>query len=219
MHWTAAQARPTIRRMSTQCTIAFMLFATSAWPQPQTDNAGLQRPYELSGSAGDRNEYWVTTWSTSLHQPDLGVPGLANAGFNNQTVRQIVHTTVGGRHARVRLSAFGANEVVFGALHIALPAAGPAIVPGSDRALTFGGRPSITIPPGASVLSDPIAFDVPVPGDLAVSIFVPGKPDRRPGILSRDRPHTFPRLETSQQAPSCRLPRRWSRGSGWQAWK
>src|SRR5205807_4066178 len=37
------------------------------------------------------NQHWVGTWSTALHEPDLGVPGLSNAGFNNQTLRQMVH--------------------------------------------------------------------------------------------------------------------------------
>jgi lysophospholipase L1-like esterase len=39
--------------------------------------------------------------------------------------------------------------------------------------LTFGGDPSITIPPGALVVSDPVELEVPDRGDLAVSIFVP----------------------------------------------
>ena len=73
------------------------------------------------------------TWSTSLHEPDLGVPGLANAGFNNQTLRQIVHTSVGGHQVRVRFSTYGAGGLVVGAAHIALHAGGGAIMPGSDR--------------------------------------------------------------------------------------
>src|SRR6185436_12365205 len=51
---------------------------------------------------------------------------------------------------------------------------GASTVPGSDRTLTFGGDPSITIPPGALVVSDPVELEVPDGGDLAVSIFVPG---------------------------------------------
>ncbi len=123
--------------------------------------------------AGNGNEHWVGTWSTALHAPDAGF-GITNSGFNNQTLRQIVHTSVGGDRVRVRLSTFGASALVIGAAHIALRGAGAAIVPGSDRTLTFGGQPSITIPPGALVLSDPVDLDVPALGDLAVSIFVPG---------------------------------------------
>ena len=139
-----------------------LLFAAGLAPAP-------------AACAESDNAHWVGTWSTSLHEPDLGVPGLANTGFNNQTLRQIVHASVGGRQVRVRLSTFGANSLVIGAAHIALRAAGAVTVPGSDRTLTFGGKPSITIPPGAPVVSDPVALDVPASGDLAISIFVPGK--------------------------------------------
>lgn len=125
--------------------------------------------------AGNGNEHWVGTWSASLHEPDLGVPGLANTGFNNQTLRQIVRTSVGGHQVRVKLSTFGAKGLVIGAAHIALQAAGAVTVPGSDRGLTFGGSPSITIPAGALVISDAVDFEVPALGELAVSIFVPGK--------------------------------------------
>src|ERR1700704_1373993 len=117
---------------------------------------------------GNGNDHWVGTWGTALHEPDLGVPGLANTGFNNQTLREIVHTSAGGRQVRVRLSTFGAKALVIGAAHIALRASGAAIVPNSDRTLTFGGKPSITIPAGALVLSDPVRLEVPALSDLAV---------------------------------------------------
>ena len=130
------------------------------------------------GSNADNNganERWVGTWGNALHEPDLGVPGLANPGFNNQTLRQIVHNSVGGAQVRVRLSTFGAGALVVGAAHIALRGAAPAsIAPGSDRRLTFGGAPSITIPPGALVVSDPVELNVPELSEMAVSIFVPG---------------------------------------------
>jgi hypothetical protein len=73
--------------------------------------------------------------STSRVRP----PGLTNPGFDNQTLRQIVHTSIGGEQVRVRLSTFGAAALVIGAAHIALRDAGAVIVPGSDRTLTFGG--------------------------------------------------------------------------------
>ncbi|MDQ6707992.1 MAG: SGNH/GDSL hydrolase family protein, partial [Acidobacteriota bacterium] len=128
---------------------------------------------DSSALAGNAKDHWVGTWGTSVHEPDLGVPGLANTGFNNQTLRQIVHTSAGGRKVRVRFSTFGANGLVIGAAHIALRSAGSAIVPNSDRILTFGGKPSITIPQGALVVSDPVGLEVPALGDLAISVFVP----------------------------------------------
>jgi lysophospholipase L1-like esterase len=134
--------------------------------------AGVAQPSEPGESNG--NEHWVGTWGNSLHEPDLGVPGLANAGFNNQTLRQIVHISVGGHQLRVRLSTFGASGLAIGAAHIGLRAMAASIVPGSDRTLPFGGAQSITIPPGAVVVSDPVELNVPDLGDLAVSLFVPG---------------------------------------------
>lgn len=123
--------------------------------------------------AGEGNKHWVGTWGSALHAPDTIVFG-SNPGFNNQTLRQIVHTSVGGNRVRVRLSTFGAGALLIGAAHVALQDTGAAIVPGSDRTLTFSGQPSITIPPGAVVLSDPVDLEVPALVDLAVSIFVPG---------------------------------------------
>src|SRR3954449_6311721 len=112
--------------------------------------AGIAQASESDESNG--NEHWVGTWGNALHEPDLGVPGLANSGFSNQTLRQIVHISVGGRQVRVRLSTFGASSLAIGAAHIGLHAAAASIVPGSDKTLTFGGTPSITIPPGALVV-------------------------------------------------------------------
>src|SRR5436305_2377279 len=54
---------------------------------------GLAQASERDESKG--SEHWVGTWSNALHEPDLGVPGLANLGFNNQTLRQIVHISIG----------------------------------------------------------------------------------------------------------------------------
>jgi lysophospholipase L1-like esterase len=133
--------------------------------------ATVMRPRD--SFAEDGNAHWVGTWSTALQAPDTIVFG-SNPGFNNQTLRQIVHTSVGGNRVRVRLSTFGTGSLVVGGAHVALRDTGASIVPESDRTLTFGGQPSITIPAGAIVFSDPVDLDVPALVDLAVSIFVPG---------------------------------------------
>ena len=121
---------------------------------------------------GDGNEQWVATWSTVMAEPTLA-PGLTNAGFNNQTLRQIVHISIGGEELRVRLSTVGAGALSIGAAHIGLSAGNASIVAGSDRVLTFGGNPSIVVPPGAPVVSDPIELTVPDFSDLAVSLYLP----------------------------------------------
>ena len=115
-------------------------------------------------------EQWVATWAAST----TASPGNAPV-FNNQTLREIVHTSVGGNRVRVRLSNyFGLQPLVIGAVHIAIRGSGSAILPGSDRALTFDGRSSASVPPGAPLLSDPVPLTVPSLRDIAVSIYLPG---------------------------------------------
>lgn len=127
--------------------------------------------------SGWENEHWVGTWSASMHgQLSFAGRVFPNDGYENQTVRMIVHTTIGGSRARVRVSnAYGAGPFVIGAAHIAVRSSGSAIVPASDHALTFSGRASITIPAGAEMLSDAVDIDVPESGDLAISIYAPRK--------------------------------------------
>ena len=67
----------------------------------------------------------------------------------------------------------GADFVV-GAARVAVSAGGAAIVDGTDRVLRFNGSPTITIPAGTLVVSDPVSARVPALGDLAVSIYLPG---------------------------------------------
>lgn len=124
--------------------------------------------------AASDDESWVETWSAAMHAPEIipGAPG--SPSFNNETVRQIVHISAGGDRVRVRLSTFGAGALVIGAAHIARRDTGAKILPGSDRTLTFSGKQSISIPPGAIVLSDPVDLEVPALSDVAVSLFVPG---------------------------------------------
>jgi lysophospholipase L1-like esterase len=121
-------------------------------------------------------DHWVVTWGASPAPQLADETQMRDAKlvFENQTLREIVHTSIGSNTVRVRLSnAYGKQTVEIGAAHIALRAKGPEIAAGSDRALTFGGRPTVSIPPNALVLSDPVKLDIPATGDLAISIFLP----------------------------------------------
>jgi GDSL-like Lipase/Acylhydrolase family len=85
-----------------------------------------------------------------------------------------VHISMGGDTLRVRFSnEFGATPLVIGAARVALAAGAGGVVAGSGRALTFGGAPSVTVPPDAPALSDPVVLHVPALSDLAVSIWLP----------------------------------------------
>jgi lysophospholipase L1-like esterase len=72
-------------------------------------------------------------------------------------------------------NAFGTSDLNIGAAHIALRSKDSEITPGTDRPLLFNGKPSVTIPPGALMLSDPVEFNVPKLSDVAVSVYVPGE--------------------------------------------
>jgi lysophospholipase L1-like esterase len=94
---------------------------------------------------------------------------------NNQTVRMIVRTSIGGQRVRVRLfNALGASSIAVGAAHIAVRAKDAAVVPGSDRVLTFSGRPTATLYAGQVLVSDPVTLGVRPISDLAVSLYFPG---------------------------------------------
>ena len=123
-------------------------------------------------------EHWVATWTTAqLLARDQPAPAPAGArGFNNRTVRMIVRTSIGGRRLRVKLaSAFGSAPLAVGAAHIAIRAKESEIAPGTDRTLTFNGKPSCTIGPGMVILSDPVDLNAPPLADLAVSLYFPGE--------------------------------------------
>jgi lysophospholipase L1-like esterase len=121
----------------------------------------------VAPAAFARDRDWVATWNAS--------PVTASTlTFSNQTLREIVHISIGGNRVRVRLTnAFGGDLLVIGEAHVAIRSTGSSIVPGTDRALTFGGQTSLRIPPGAPVISDPVNLHMNPFEDLAVSIYVP----------------------------------------------
>ena len=112
--------------------------------------------------------HWVGTWTTTPAPAE-------GAAFSNHTVRMNVRASLGGDRLRVRLSnAYGSRKLVVGAARIGLRDTGPAIVPGSDRTLTFGGAETTTIAAGALVVSDPVSLPLPPLRDLAISVYLPG---------------------------------------------
>ncbi len=137
---------------------------------------------------------FVVAWTGSVQgpypvgnptaQPELrfALPDAAT-GASDQSFRLIVHPDIWGQQARIRLSnAFGTKPVTFGAARAGLQQSGSAVVPGTSRPITFGGKPGVTVPPGGSAVSDPVPLSfVHDPNDkmlagrhLAVSFHVAG---------------------------------------------
>ncbi|HTB15589.1 MAG TPA: SGNH/GDSL hydrolase family protein [Bryobacteraceae bacterium] len=119
--------------------------------------------------------HWVGTWGAAP-SPQLPVAEMESQKlvFHHQTLREIVHISIGGDSVRVRLSnTFGTEPVEIGAAHVAVISSGSAIDPATDHALAFGGRGRIEIPAGAVVLSDPVRLKVAPAANLAISLYLP----------------------------------------------
>jgi lysophospholipase L1-like esterase len=115
---------------------------------------------------------WVGTWAAS---PSAGVANTPN-GYPNYSIRNVVHTSIGGNQVRVRLSnTFGTSPLTLGHVTVAVAASNtsPAAKPGTMRTLTFGGQPSVVVPAAAEVLSDPVRLTVPRDGDLLITTYTP----------------------------------------------
>jgi lysophospholipase L1-like esterase len=116
-------------------------------------------------AAADPGSAPVVTWAASADRVGDAVP--------DQSYRLVVHTSAGGRGLRIRLSnVFGEQPVVFGRAYAGVRQAGAAVVPGSNRALSFGGSGSVTVQPGVVVYSDPLSGTVAPQSDLVVSVYV-----------------------------------------------
>jgi lysophospholipase L1-like esterase len=119
----------------------------------------------LAPAASPTVPHWVDTWAAS--------PDSAGTPLAAMTIRQVVRTSIGGSSVRIRLSnLYGTGPVTIGPVHLAAHASGAAIRPGTDHALTFAGKPTVTIAKGSDVLSDPAVFPVNALEELAVTLYV-----------------------------------------------
>jgi lysophospholipase L1-like esterase len=120
---------------------------------------------------------WIGTWASAplLDAHAKNAEDLLTAGTQSgATLREVVHVSMGGETVRVRFSnLYGTSPLVINAVEIAQSLKGVAIVPGTNKAVTFNGQPSVSIPPGALAVSDPTSFKLAALSDLTVSFFLP----------------------------------------------
>lgn len=152
---------PALRR-----TLALGLTAAVAFT-----GAAAAAPTTTPDPAASRSDQ-VVTWGASA---DI-VPGT----LDDQTVRNLVHTSIGGPNVRIELSnAFGTEPVTFDSVFVGLQAGGDDpgadVEPGTNHEVTFSGSTSVTVPPGAQALSDPVGWEVPADTTLAVSVHAAGE--------------------------------------------
>ena len=100
--------------------------------------------YGSRDQAMDSNRHWIGTWSATPAPSEAGV------GFSKHTLRMNPRVSIGGDTMRVRVSnAYGNGKLEIGAAYVGIRDKGPAIVPGSERMLTFCGSGSTSVPAGA----------------------------------------------------------------------
>ena len=121
-------------------------------------------------TSAQQGQKWVVSWTGSVHGPyPIGNPSAqpdqrfafpsAQTGANDQTFRLIVRPDIWGQQARLRFTnVFGTKPLTLDGVFVGLQQGGPGIVKGTNRPVSFGGKDSVTIAPGASVWSDGVAL-------------------------------------------------------------
>lgn len=153
--------------------VALLASATLVAAIPLATNATTA----AGGGGGHKHDkghstQWVGTWaSVPTEVPVTGVQT-----FEDQTIRQVVHTSIGGDSLRLRLTnEFGDEPLAVGHVHVArrAGASGTDIDPATDHVVTFSGQSSVIIPAGSPMVSDPVHLRLPPRSDLVVSVYLP----------------------------------------------
>jgi lysophospholipase L1-like esterase len=134
-------------------------------------------PATATAAAPDFGRGWTGTWSASVTPPppaglvDPGNPVVA--GFANQTVREIVHTSVGGSALRLHLSnRFGTTPLTIGEVTVGIQQTDAGLT-GTPLRVTFHGHQETVIPKGGQAVTDPIRMNLPAASNLSISVYLP----------------------------------------------
>lgn len=121
--------------------------------------------------------HWIASWAASPALPmaaPANNPARGTPTFNNQTITQVVRLSAGGARLRIRLSnEYGPKPLAVGSVRVALIGPDGAAIAGSERAVTFSGASTATIPAGAPMVSDPVALAAKPLARLRVSLYLP----------------------------------------------
>ena len=155
-----------LERRRILCLLATLLVAVAVRAREDDDEDG-------------RPPRWFSAWTVSIGAR-MG-PSFTGANFapdlTHKTVRIIVRPTISGKTVRIKLENTQATTpVTFLRAFIGELGAGAALVPGTNRQLTFGGKAGLTLAAGSqtgdSAFSDPARFRVGAFTRLAVSLEV-----------------------------------------------
>lgn len=111
---------------------------------------------------------WVTSWAGSAQGPyPVGNPtaqpelkfAFPDKVVHDQTFRLIVRPSAWGKKARFRFSnVYGTEPLTLDGAFAGLQMSGAAVMPGSNRPVTFKGKKTVTIPAGGDLWSDAVTL-------------------------------------------------------------
>jgi lysophospholipase L1-like esterase len=116
---------------------------------------------------------WIATWTASPTTAEAD-PNEPLLNLNDQTVRERVRVSLGGKQIRIRLSNECATApLLLGRASVAFAQGPMGVIPGSIRPVTFAGAASIRIPAGALALSDPVDLPIRNGTEISISLYFP----------------------------------------------
>jgi lysophospholipase L1-like esterase len=126
---------------------------------------------------------WVGTWAASpyLVTPDNMPP---SPGLSNNTLRQVVRVSIAGEKIRLKFSnEYGKTPLTMNSVHLAeaVESGKSSIKPNTDKVLKFQGNESVTIPAGATVVSDTLDYSLKQLTELAITIHFGSMPTELTG--------------------------------------
>ena len=117
--------------------------------------------------------HWIGTWGTApqLVERHNNPP---SPGLENNSLRQIVQVSMGGKKVRLKLTnEFSQNATEIKAIELAIAktaGSNSEIDEASTVSLTFDGQTSVIIPAGGKVVSDPVKFQIKDRENVAITI-------------------------------------------------
>lgn len=115
---------------------------------------------------------WFSVWAAAPQKAEAAqIP--SSPGLAGSTCRQVIRASIGGDRIKLTFSnEFGTSPLTIESVHIAklLYTGNPAIDSETDTAVTFGGKPDITIAPGETAVTDEISFSFEALDNIAVSM-------------------------------------------------
>ncbi|MEW1686765.1 SGNH/GDSL hydrolase family protein [Streptomyces sp. NPDC091265] len=125
-----------------------------------TATTGPQGRARTPAAPAHSSGLWLATWAAA---PVLGAAD-PNHGqdLTHRTVRNVVHTSIGGNAARITLSnLFGTQPLLIDNVTV------------NTRPVTFRGAPTTTVAAGRQIVSDPVVVPVAADADLVVTLRTP----------------------------------------------